>query len=241
MKLSGVVTRDGVRYRAGQRIWEPADDEQLRTLYPDTPTPDVARALGRSICAIYGRVGTLNLRKSAAYLAGPHAYRLRRGDNVGKAYRFAKGHVPANKGMRRPGWGPGRMKATQFKKGQCSGQAARHLMPLGSTRLIDGYLYRKVSAVRNVPYSVNWKPEHYLLWIAAYGPVPNGHKLRFVDGDRTHVWLENLELVTAASMMRRNSIHNLPPELDKTIQLLGALNRQIRRRNASQEQDGRSA
>jgi len=58
----------------------------------------------------------MGLTKSAAYLASPAACRLRKGDNVGAARRFRPGHVPANKGLRRPGWSTGRMAETQFKK-----------------------------------------------------------------------------------------------------------------------------
>lgn len=55
---------------------------------------------------------------------------------------------------------------------------------------------------------------------------------------------ENLELVTRADVLRRNSVHNLPKELATTIQLLGALKRQIRRRSDDaddHEHDQRSA
>jgi hypothetical protein len=217
------------RYRAGKRLWNEEDDQLLRAIYPDRPTADVARQLRRSVNAVHARADLLGLTKSAAYRASPQACRLRRGDNVGARFRFPKGHVPANKGLRRPGWGPGRMRETQFKPGQRSGQAAAHYMPIGSTRLVDGYVYRKVSDVPNVPYTVNWKPENHLIWIAAHGLLPPGHALRFRNGDRTDVRLDNLELVTRRAMMARNSIHNLPQPLAETIQLLGALTRQIRR------------
>ena len=35
----------------------------------------------------------------------------------GRKYEFKPGNVPANKGLRRPGFAPGRMAKTQFKKG----------------------------------------------------------------------------------------------------------------------------
>lgn len=216
--------------RAGRRLWEPADDAALRRLYPDLPTTVVAQQLGRSVVAIHGRAGVLGLNKSEAYLAGPHACRLRRGDNVGKATRFPKGHVPANKGLRRPGWHRGRMQETQFQKGTRSGKAASHHMPIGSTRLIEGYIYRKVSDVPNVAYTVNWKPEHHLVWARAHGPIPPGHALIFRDGNRQNTQIENLRLVTRRELMARNTVHNLPPALAKTVQLLGRLNRQIAKR-----------
>jgi hypothetical protein len=123
------------------------------------------------------------------------------------------------------------MKETQFKKGVPSSRT----MAIGSTRLIDGYVYRKVSAVPFMPYTVNWKLEHLRVWEAAYGPVPPGHAVLFRNGHREDVRLENLELISRSALMRRNSIHHLPAPLKQTIAVLGALNRQIRRRTADAE------
>lgn len=125
------------------------------------------------------------------------------------------------------------MKETQFKKGALP----RNNIPVGSTRLVDGYVYRKVSDVPYVPYTVNWKPEHHLIWVAARGPIPDGFALRFINGDRLDVRLDNLELVSRQALMQRNTIHNLPPALKETVQLLGRLNRQIRKRSQDEKQD----
>jgi hypothetical protein len=223
------------RFRAGKRLWSAKDDTTLRAIYPDTATADVARQLRRTMSATYARAKLLGLKKSAAYLASPAACRLRREAHPGVAFQYRKGHVPANKGTRRPGWSAGRMKETQFKKGESTNR-----MALGSTRLVDGYVYRKVSEVPYVPYTVNWKPEHHLLWTAAHGPIPKGHALRFKNGNRLDVRLDNLELITRRALMARNTIHNLPPALAQTIQLLGALTRKLRRRghhDACEKQD----
>lgn len=224
------------QFRAGKRLWTSAEDAIMRRCYPDLPNTEIAALIRRTILAIYQRAEKLGLRKSAAYLASPHACRLRRGDHVGAPYRFTKGHVPANKGLRRPGWSRGRMTETQFQKGRRSGMAAQHHMAIGSTRLVDGYVYRKVSDVPNVPYTVNWKPEHHLVWVEARGPIPTGHALRFQNGDRSDVRIDNLELISRRQLMARNTIHNLPKPLKDTVMLLGAVNRQIRRRTDRAEQ-----
>jgi len=213
-----------------KRLWSRRDDEQVRHRYPHERTGRVARDLRRSLGAVSQRARTLGVAKTPAYLASPAACRLRRGDQVGWRTRFPPGHVPANKGLRRPGWSAGRMRETQFKPGQRSGQAAAHYMPVGSTRLVDDYVYRKVSDVPNVPYTVNWKLEHHLIWQRAHGPVPPGHALVFGNGDPTDLRLANLECITRRELMSRNSVHNLPPTLTQTIQLLGVLNRRLRRK-----------
>lgn len=208
-------------------MWTAAEDVLLSRLYADTPTAAIAERLVRSIGSTYQRAIHLGLKKSATYLAGPHASRLRRGDDTGAAFRFRTGHVPANKGLRRPGYGPGRMKETQFKKGNPA-----RWMPVGSRRLVDGYVYIKLADVRYTTWTRNWYPEHVIDWeIAHRRPLPCGHALRFRNGDRTDIRADNVELVPRAELMRRNSVHNLPAPLPQTIQLLGALRRQIRRRS----------
>ena len=225
------------RFRAGKRLWEAEDDALMRARYPHEPTTAIAKALRRTTFAINARADKLGLRKSAEYLASPHACRLRRGDNVGAAFRFKKGQAPANKGLRRPGWSAGRMKSTWFPKGHRGSRT----MAIGSTRLCDGYVYRKVSEIPGV-WTRNWKLEHYLVWEAAHGPVPPGHAVVFKDRDRMNTALENLELITRRDNMLRNSVHNLPKPLAHAVQLLGALRRQIRKKTEGHEkQDRRSA
>src|SRR5260370_13245419 len=91
------------RFRAGKRLWSPEDDALLCKCYPHEATTALAATLRRSISATYLRAMKLGLAKTDEYLASPAACRLRRGDDVGAPFRFAKGHVPANKGLRRPG------------------------------------------------------------------------------------------------------------------------------------------
>lgn len=226
---------DGVRYRAGRRLWTTADDAVLRARYPHESTAALAPALGRSLRAVYARAKTLGLVKSAAYLASPAACRLRRGDGTGAATRFKPGQVPANKGLRRPGWGPGRMKATQFKPGERRGVAAKLWRPIGTIALdTDGYQRIKVREAR--PGEAHgfgnmqvWPLLNRHLWTEAHGPIPPGHAVVFKDGNPAHCVLDNLELVTMQELLRRNSVHRLPAPLKATIHLLGAVKRQIRR------------
>lgn len=219
------------RYRAGKRLWSRKDDALLRKRYPHESTQALATALRRSLSSTYGRAAKLGLAKSAEYLASPAACRLRRGDNVGAKFRFPKGHVPANKGLRRPGWSAGRMRETQFKKGE-----SLKRMPVGSTRLVDGYVYRKVADTPYVSWTRNWTLEHRRVWEESRGPIPRGHALVFINGDKTDVSIENLECITRRELMARNTVHNLPKELASTVQLLGVLKRQINKRDNHDEE-----
>jgi hypothetical protein len=222
-----------------RRRWTAAETALMRRLYPDTPTAAIATRLNRPVYTVYQAAARFGLKKSDAYLASPDACRLRRGDHVGAATRYPKGHEPANKGHRRPGYGPGRMKETQFKKGERQGVAVRLYKPIGTERISkDGYLERKIHD--GLPLQSRWRAVHLLLWEAANGPLPKGHAVCFANGRKADIRLANLTLVTRADLMRRNTVHNLPAPLPQTIQLLGALTRQIRRRDG-QKQDRRSA
>ena len=218
-----------------RRFWSPGEDAILRARYPDTPMPALRAALpGRSAVAIYVRAAALGVRRSEAYLASPAACRLRRGDEVGKAHRFQPGHAPWCKGRRMPGYGPGRMRETQFRRGERHGVAARRWVPIGTERISkDGYRERKIND--GLPLQARWRAVHLLLWESVHGPLPPGHAVAFVNGDRTDIRIENLALVTRAELMRRNTVHNLPAPLPELVQLRGALVRKINRRLRREE------
>jgi hypothetical protein len=217
-----------------KHFWTATEDEQVRELYPHRSTAEVAAIMGRSVSSIYQRSDRLKLRKSAEYLASPAACRLRRGGNVGAASRFPKGNVPANKGLRRPGWGPGRMKATQFKSGERHGAAADNYKPLGTISTDpEGYQRIKVrDALPGEAYGFGnvkvWPLLQRHVWQQLKGPIPAGHLIAFRDGNKKNCALENLECITRRENMKRNTVHNLPKELALAIQLTGALKRKIR-------------
>ena len=118
--------------------------------------------------------------------------RLKKGDNVGAATQFKKGHVTWNKGMKGARFGG---EATQFKKGN----RPHNYKPVG-TELVntDGYVVVKIAEPRK------WRQKHILIWEAANGPVPKGHCLMFADSNPLNVTLDNLILITRAELAVMN-------------------------------------
>lgn len=222
------IDAQGRAWRGGKRLWTAEEDQLLRDRYPNEPTFRLAEALGRPLAGTYQRARMLGLEKSEAYYASPMSTRLKPGDNRGGPTRFKKGQTPANKGLRRPGWFRGRMRETQFKPG-----VSTNWMPIGSRREIGGYVYIKLADVRHVCWNRNWFPEHIITWERHHGrQLPAGYAVCFKNGDRHDMRPENLEAIPRRELMRRNSIHtHLPPELVRTVQLIGAVQRQIRRRD----------
>lgn len=209
-----------------RRYWTKADDRAMRRLYPHQPTEDVAEAIGRTLSATYQRARTLRLVKTVAYLNSPAAHRL---DGVkGMGTRFQPGQPSWNKGRHyQPG---GRAKLTQFKPGHMP----HNWKPVGSTRInAEGYRDIKITDLRRG--ALDWRGIHRLNWMGVHGPIPRTHFLRFKDGDRLNPLVENLELVTRAEHLRRNYHDRYPLELKRLVQLRGALQRQINKREGKHE------
>lgn len=208
--------------------WTDASTEILVRLYPDTPTAEIARQLGITIERVYSKANLLGLKKSAAYLDSLAACRLRRGDNSGASFRFPKGHTPWNKGMKGLNLGG---KETQFKPGHRGGRALEVYRHVGTERISkDGYIERKIND--DLPLQKRWRAVHIINWEAVNGPLPKGHALVFKDGNKQNTDVENIELLSRAELMRRNSYHtNYPKEVAQLVQLRGAITRQINKRS----------
>ena len=210
-----------------RRLWNFADEWMVRGYFPHIETRILAARLhhGYSSTSIHAK--RIRVRKTSAFMEEMLRECGRRATLDGAATRFQKGLIPANKGKKMPGWGPGRMKETQFKKGQVS----VNTMPMWSFRWVDGYLMLKTGK-RHGPPNDRWEYVHRLIWEQANGPLPDWHVARiwWKDGDHGNCSLSNLELVAAKDHMARTTVHSLPAPLPHLIQLAGALKRKIRNR-----------
>lgn len=223
-----------MRRRYKRRLWTEREVARLERLYPDTPTARIAHLLDRPVNQVYAKANALGFAKSPRYMRRMLARVMRKLAASGAAHRFRPGHVPSNKGLRRPGWAPGHMAETQFKPGQFPVNRDPDFYVLGALRVnSDGYIDMRTSFAHGAR---GWRPLHRILWEDAHGPVPPGHIVAFKNGDKLDCELPNLELLTHADNMRRNTIHRYPMALKQSIRLVGKLNRSIR-----EEQDRRPA
>lgn len=114
--------------------------------------------------------------------------------------RGTEGIEPPNKGKKQAEFmtpeAIQRTKATQFKKGN---RPANH-KPVGHERIDnkDGYIIVKTKEP-NV-----YEHKHRVVWEQANGPIPEGHNIIFLNGNRLDIRLENLEMVSAATHARLN-------------------------------------
>lgn len=201
--------------------WSRHDDDLVRDYYSIVPTDILALALRRSARAVYERAASLGVRKSAEFLASPLSGRTGF-DDRGKAGQFRPGHRSWNKG--RKGWqAGGRARETQFKPGH----RPANWKPIGHERINrDGYLERKVRD-GSKPSTNNYEPVHKLLWREHHGEIPRGHKVVFRNGDKSDLRIENLELITDADLMRRNTRHRYGEDINRAIAAKAALTRRI--------------
>jgi hypothetical protein len=201
----------------------PEEDEIIRRLWPVNTGADVGALIERTPSSVDNRAQKLGLRKDPAYV-------------VANSARFRAGQDAWNRGVKGSTGNHPNTRRTQFKKGELQGAARHNYVPIGSHRISkDGYLEQKVTDDPALYPARRWVAVHRLVWEAVNGPVPPGHAVVFRPGRHTNeaaaITADGLELVSRGDLMRRNSYHTrYPKEVAQLIQLRGALNRKLNRR-----------
>lgn len=219
-----------------RRQWTDAEREVVRGLYATHSASEIGAQIGRSNRAIYLQATELGLKKPDGWASECTRTRWKQGKNEGSRVGLVRGHG-WNKGIKGSTGNHPNCRRTQFKKGMLTGAAQHNYVSVGSTRISkDGYLERKVTDNPDIYPARRWVGVHRLVWEAANGAIPAGHIVVFRTGARTAdealITVDRLELITRGENMRRNSYHTrYPKEVAQLIQLRGALNRQINKRD----------
>lgn len=137
--------------------------------------------------------------------------------------RFKKGHEPLNKGVAMSEEVKEKVKHTFFKTGH-----------LPHNTKSDGEIsFRKDNRDKIIPhYRVKlgvWIPLKNKVWEDHHGEIPKGHLIILKDGDNLNTAIENLECISKAENMKRNTIHSYPEDLKKDILKLRSLNRTLKK------------
>lgn len=158
----------------------------------------------------------------------------RRGWKTGRTGCFEKGLVPHNKGKRHTGAHHPNSRKTQFKKGD----VPANVVPLWTERIAkDGYVEIKVPE-RNphTGHSTRFVEKHVWLWERENGPVPEGHALKCLDGDKRNTDPSNWTPVPRALLPRlaaaKTGIHydTAADELKPTLLAIAKLEHAARER-----------
>lgn len=162
-----------------------------------------------------------------------HSLRKRKGWKTGRTGQFVKGQAPLNKGKRcAPGQGGRHPNAqrTHFKPGVRQGIAGSLYKPIGTERVSrEGYRERKIHD--GMPLQSRWRAVHLIEWETANGPIPKGHCLKCLDGDRSNTDPSNWKLIARGLLPRLNGgkatkgvpYDSAPPELKPTVLALAEL------------------
>lgn len=165
---------------------------------------------------------------------------------TGRDGRFRKGQEPPNKGKPCPAGVGGRSvnaQRTQFKKGQVSGRAVDLYKPIGTEVVrADGYVQRKIND--DLPLQARWRFVHLIEWEALNGPIPEGHCLKCLDGDRSNTAPTNWELISRGLLPLLNggkatsglAYNDASPEIRPTVLALARVKHQahqLRRRGGA--------
>jgi hypothetical protein len=195
--------------------------QYLKDHYSDIRSDIIAKKFNRPISSVYNKAYSLGLTKSEEFLASPESGMFIKGSTIGKEFRFKKGHISANKGKKMSPELYKKCKPTMFKKGHLphntkqDGEISIRHFNTGSP-----YFYIRLSLG-------NWKELHRFLWEKVNEPIPKGYNVVFKDGNQANCEIKNLELISDAELMQRNTLHNYPKDLQNLIQIKGALQRQI--------------
>lgn len=115
--------------------------------------------------------------------------------------RFKKGQVSHNKGKKMSPEIYKRCKATMFSKGN----RPVNTLPVGTElELSDGYIWVKIDDIDHAKKNVNWRQKQRLIWEQHNGPVPDGCKIIFKDGNRRNFEIDNLACVSQEELSRLN-------------------------------------
>lgn len=169
--------------------------------------------IGRSYCFVSGRMKKIGLIVPADIIE------QRKHDS-----RLKKGNIPPNKGKKMPAEVYAKAAPTMFRKGN---------LPVNTK--YDGYLSLRIDKTGRPYYHIRiskgkFELLHRVVWQQANGEIPIDMIVSFKNGNTLDVSIENLELITRKENMLRNSVQRLPEDIRLTIQLIGALNRQINKR-----------
>lgn len=131
-----------------------------------------------------------------------NSLRKRNGWKTGRTGRFEKHAEAWNKGMK--GINLGGVE-TQFKPGQ----VPPNVKPLGHERVCskDGYILVKVAETN--PYTghkTRYRPKQHVVWEKHNGPIPKGHVIKIMDGNKHNCDIANLELIKQSVNLRMNKL-----------------------------------
>lgn len=193
------------------------EDQFIRENYLTMPVKTIGHRLKRSGCGISGRIKKLKL------IIPREIIEQRKKDSV-----FKPGQIPFNKGK----------KLTDFMSPEAIENSKMHRFKIGNipkNALADGTEvtreYKKsgrIYTMIKVPGKTKLIHKSIYVWETHHKKkCPSQHNIVFKDGNTQNFEIKNLECLSNAELMSRNTMHRFPQEMREIIQLKGCVTRQI--------------
>jgi transposase len=208
------ITREMAIYRRSEGRKKPITKEEIQYIHEHIKTDSI-----KTMAAELRRFSGL-ISATAHELGYSQLIEQRAMDS-----RLQKGHIPPNKGKKITEFMTPeqieRTKVNRFKKGH---KPANTLAP-GEVVIVHDHPERPGSH----PYKRVGMPDgkskflHRQIWKKEHGEIPKGMNIVFKDGDSLNCELSNLEMISNAENMKRNTIHNYPPEFKTTLKLISKI------------------
>lgn len=196
--------------------WTEPERAVIQDMYPSAKMEDILAALpGRTYKAITLQARLMGVGRSKDIMREWGKAVQQHPNSI--ANRFKKGNIPVNKGSKMSKDIYDRCAHTMFKKGNIP-HNTKEKNGIVTVRLHKGSqkFYKWVRVELN-----KWKQLHRVVWEAEYGVIedPINYIVVFKDGDTLNCELDNLELISRAENMRRNSVQNYPEQVKKLIRI----------------------
>lgn len=192
------------------------EDNFLKRNYLSVPAKTMSRMLKRSESCARQRMKLLGI------VVPPEVIQKFREQSY-----FKKGNVSRNKGL----------KQTEYMSAEAIARCSVHRFKAGhkpkNTCDKDGEIRIRKDSKTGIPYQyirvsiANWKELHRYNWEKENGPIPKGMVVAFKNGNSLKAENDNLELITMAENMRRNTIQRYPPDVQLALKRVSKLKKLI--------------
>jgi len=200
-----------------RNFWTEQEIKFLIDNYSDMKTADIAAIMNRPIGGVNGKAYDLKLKKSFKHMKALLEIEAERLRSSGIRHQFKKGQPSHNKGKKMSPELYEKIKRTMFKPGNKPG----NIKKVGAIRIDhEGYTYIKLS-------DANWVLKHRHVWEQVNGPVPANHVVIFKDNNMHNFDINNLQVISQADNMLRNTIHQYPEQIQELIKLKNKLKKKI--------------
>jgi len=200
-----------------RNFWTEEEIKFLFDNYPDMKTADIATILGRPLSGVYGKANMMGIFKSKEYMTKLLEHESAKLKELGKTYQFKKQNVPYNYGQKMSTELYDKCRRTMFKPGHKPG----NIKKVGAIRIDhEGYTYVKIA-------DADWRLKHRVVYENVNGPVPANHVVIFKDNNMHNFDINNLQLISQADNMLRNTIHQYPEQIQELIKLKNKLKKKI--------------